>query len=204
MDIIIEGIITAEDGMNDVIETIIHLKSVPNALLRVSCKEAGLQGRVGFGPGGHILGAHIDDTDEIGYPAVKKLLTVRTGNYAVLDMGHEHTTEVNQTLWIKADKILEIWPDLPDSPRNLLGASLSSIPALQRALPTTGEQKSESLSRLKQHYGKSKEHEAHLTRWHLALRLSWLLVTLLFVFIIVRYGHTLLTPLLGARHLFQK
>jgi hypothetical protein len=59
LDIVIEGIITAEEGMDEVIETIIHLKSVPSALLRVSCKEEGLQGRIGFGPGGHILGGYI-------------------------------------------------------------------------------------------------------------------------------------------------
>ncbi len=110
MDIVIEGIITAEEGLNEVIETIIHLKSVPSALLRVSCKEAGLQGRIGFGAGGHILGGCINDTGEVGYPAIKKLLTVKSGNYAVLDMGHEHVPEVNQTLWIKGEKILEICP----------------------------------------------------------------------------------------------
>ena len=66
MDIVIEGIITKEEGMNEVIDTIIHLKSVSNALLRVSCKEEGLQGRIGFGPGGHILGGRIEETGEVG------------------------------------------------------------------------------------------------------------------------------------------
>ena len=51
LDIIIEGLITEEEGMNEVIETILYLKSVPNALLRVSCKEESLQGRVGFASG---------------------------------------------------------------------------------------------------------------------------------------------------------
>ena len=56
MDIIIEGIVTKDEGMNDVLETIIHLKSASTILLRISCKEEGLHGRIGFGTGGYILG----------------------------------------------------------------------------------------------------------------------------------------------------
>jgi hypothetical protein len=200
LDIVIEGIITKEEGMNEVIDTIIHLKSVPNALLRVSCKEEGVQGRIGFGPGGHILGGYIEDTGEVGYSAVKKLLTVKSGNYAVLDMTHEHVPEINQTLWIKGEKVLEIWPNLPDLPDSLLGASLSSIPALQSITHNNLEKKEDSIARIRQKYTRSKAHEAQITQWHLALRLSWLLITLVLVLVVVKYGYMLLIPFLTARH----
>src|SRR5271154_4192409 len=100
--------------MNDLLETIIHLKTVPHALLRISSDN--IAGRIGFGPGGYILGGCIDETGELGYTAVKKLLTLASGNYAVLDTGRDLSPEVNQTLWIKGEKVLEIWPNLPDSP----------------------------------------------------------------------------------------
>lgn len=203
MDIVIEGIITKEEGMNEVIDTLIHLKSVPSALLRISCKEEGLQGRIGFGPGGYILGGCIEETGEVGYSAVKKLLSVKSGNYAVLDMTHEHVPEVNQTLWIKGEKILEIWPNLPDLPDSLLGASLSSIPALQSTTHSRLEAKEEGISRIRQKYTRSKAHEAQITQWHLALRLSWLLMTLILVLVVVKYGHILLAPLLTARHFLK-
>lgn len=200
MDIVIEGVITKEEAMNEVIDTLIHLKSVHNALLRVSCKEQGIQGRVGFGPGGHILGGHIEETGETGYPAVRKLLTVRSGNYAILDMTNEHVPEINQTLWIKADKILEIWPNLPPVPDSLLGASLSSIPALQSITHGGLGKPQDTITRMRQNYTRSKSHQAHITRWHLALRLSWLLITLIFILVIIKYGYVILAPFTGNKH----
>jgi len=46
LDIIIEGILTRDDGMNDLLETIIHLKTVNNALLRISSKDGQIKGRI--------------------------------------------------------------------------------------------------------------------------------------------------------------
>jgi len=200
LDIIIEGVITKEEGMNEVVETIIHLKSVPSALLRVSCKEASLQGRVGFGPGGYILGGCIDDTGETGYAAVKKLLTVKSGNYAVLDMTNEYVPEINQTLWLKGDKVVEIWPNLPDSPDSLLGASLSSIPALQNINQLNPEDREDAINRIRRNYSRSKAHEAQITKYHLALKLSWLLITLILVMVVVKYGYILVSPFFVTRH----
>jgi hypothetical protein len=114
-------------------------------------------------------------------------------------MTNEHIPEINQTLWIKGEKILEFWPDLPETPDSLLGASLSSIPALQSITHGSLERRSDTLSRMRQNYSRSKAHEAQITQWHLALRLSWLLITLILVLIIVKYGYILLAPFLVTR-----
>jgi hypothetical protein len=115
-------------------------------------------------------------------------------------MSREHIPEVNQTLWIKGEKIIEIWPNLPDQPDSLLGASLSSIPALQSFTHSSLDKKEEGIARMRHKYIRSKAHEAQITQWHLALRLSWLLITLVLILAVVKYGYVLLTPFLTARH----
>jgi hypothetical protein len=204
LDIVIEGIITPEEGMDEVIETVIHLKSVANALLRVSCKEEGIQGRVGFGSGGHVLGGYIEDSEETGYSAVKKLLTVRSGNYAILDMTNDHIPEVNQSLWIKGEKILELWPNLPDLPDSLFGASLSSVPALQSVTYGNLEKKEESIARIRQKYTRSRAHGSQIVQWHFAMNLSWILVTLILILVVIKYGAVFLAPIFGVKHLLVK
>ncbi len=207
MDIIIEGILTKEEGMNDVLETIMYLKSVSNILLRVSCKEEALQGRISFGTGGYILGGCIDGTNETGYPAIKKLLTVCSGNYAILDTGREIPPEVNQTLYLKAEKILETWPNLPDSGDTLLGSttSLSLLPAFQNApaAPHEAEKKNrereEIISRIRSRY-RSKAYQQNVNHWHLALKLSWLIISLILVLVIVQYASSLFVPGLKVQH----
>ncbi len=119
MDIIIEGKITPEEGMNEVIQTVIDLKNLQNPILRISSSDSDLQGRVSFSSG-HILGGRINNTDETGYPAIRKLLSITDGNYAILDPGRQHITDVNQTLWIEANKVLQMLPNLPQTPEVLM------------------------------------------------------------------------------------
>jgi hypothetical protein len=119
VDIIIEGKITPEEGMNEVIQTVIDLKNLQNPILRISSSDSDLQGRVSFSSG-HILGGRINNTDETGYPAIRKLLSITDGNYAILDPGRQHITDVNQTLWIEANKILQMLPNLPQTPEVLM------------------------------------------------------------------------------------
>lgn len=129
MDVIVEGKITPEEGIDEVIQTVIDLKSVPHAILRVTCTDSDVQGRVAFSQGGYILGGCLTESGETGYSAVKKLLTIRHGNYAILDPGRTYVPEVNQSLWIKGERVIELLPNLPESVDDLLDADPNKLSA---------------------------------------------------------------------------
>lgn len=119
MDVIIEGKITKDSKMDEILRTCTEIKSV-NPILRINDNESSLQGRIGLSQGGYIIGGKVPDTGEIGYEAIRKLLAVVDGNYAILDPGNKHFGDVNQSLWLKVDKILPLLPDLPDKSDGLV------------------------------------------------------------------------------------
>jgi hypothetical protein len=126
VDVVIEGKITPEEDIADVIQTVIDLKNMPNLVLRVTDEDSDLQGRVAFREGGFILGARVNNTNECGYDAIRLLLSIKSGNYAILDPGRTPTSDTNQTLWISADKVLNLLPMLPESSETLLGIDPAS------------------------------------------------------------------------------
>ena len=195
MDIIIEGNLTEDEGMNDLLETIIHLKAVPNALLRISSSEGKIKGKIGFGSGGYILGSCIDDKEEFGYAALKKLLTVNSGNYAVLDPGHELPPEVNQTLWIKGEKILEVWPNLPDSPDNLSDVNYSLLTVMETAAlaKIPRDEIDQSISRVRFTAIQSDKRNPYRKR-NIAILLSSILLTLLLLLMVIMFGNKIMEP----------
>jgi len=132
VDIVVEGKIDPEGGMREVLETILRLKSVQNGLLRISSNDRTLSGRIAFSQNGYILGGRVDDPGEIGYQAIRKLLSVKDGNYAVLDGGRTHVPEVNQTLWISVEQILPILSDLPEALDQFIEGNLGALPSLER------------------------------------------------------------------------
>ncbi len=135
MDIVIEGRITPDEGLADIIQTVLDLKNIANPILRLTSAQGDLQGRIGFGHG-FILGGRVSSPEETGYPAIRKLLTIQDGTYAILDPGRTHVADVNQTLWIKANRVVSLLPNLPESPQQLLdGADLQTIaPQVDKAL----------------------------------------------------------------------
>ena len=122
MDIVIEGKITADEGIKDILQTVTNLKSVYNVILRINSADNSIEGKIAFSQGGYILGGRLS-TDECGYEAVRKLLTVTEGNYAVLDPGCTAITDINQTLWLDTSRIVKMLPDLPPSSEALSDAS---------------------------------------------------------------------------------
>ena len=105
--------------MMDVIETVVELKNFPHLVLRISDKESDLEGRISFSHGGYILGGKINNSECYGYPAIHKLLSIKNGNYAVLDPGPQQISDINQTLWIMSERVMNSLPNLPDSPVDL-------------------------------------------------------------------------------------
>ena len=104
MDIVIEGKITPDEGLGEVIQTVLDLKNVPNAVLRITSSQGDLQGRIGFAQGGFILGGKISSPEETGYPALRKLLSILNGTYAILDpvVAPRCQTSTRLSQWIKS------------------------------------------------------------------------------------------------------
>lgn len=138
MDVIIEGKITSEEGVDEVLRTCAEIKSVNTPILRINDNTSELQGRIAFSQGGYIIGAKIANTGEMGYDAVRKLLLVSDGNYAILDPLRKHITEVNQSLWIKVDKLVALLPNLPESSEGLVDPHPDRIEA-SIVRPKTGQ-----------------------------------------------------------------
>ncbi len=120
VDVIIEGKITSEEGVDEVLKTCAEIKSVKTPILRINDNGSELQGQIAFSQGGYIIGGKVNQTGEVGYAAVRKLLMIEDGNYAILDPLRKHITDVNQSLWIKVDKLVPLLPNLPESPEGLL------------------------------------------------------------------------------------
>lgn len=139
MDVIIEGQITENEGMDEVLQTVAELKSVQTPILRINEEGTELQGRIAFSQGGYIIGAKVNITNEVGYPALRKLLLVKVGNYAILDPLRRSIAELNQSLWIKAEKLVDLLPNLPDTPDGLMDAHPIEREVGSVARPKTGQ-----------------------------------------------------------------
>lgn len=120
MDVIIEGKITQDEGIDEVLKTCAEIKSVKTPILRINDNGSDLQGQIAFAQGGYIIGGKVNQTNEIGYTAVRRLLMIDDGNYAILDPLRKHIADVNQSLWIKVDKVVALLPNLPENPEGLL------------------------------------------------------------------------------------
>jgi len=114
VDVIIEGHINQEETMADIVASVVAIKQCQSPILRINSADSATQGRLLFSPGGYIVGGKINVSNETGWEAVRKLLNITEGNYAILDPARKSTTELNQALWVQADKVIRALPNLPE------------------------------------------------------------------------------------------
>jgi hypothetical protein len=138
MDVIVEGSINQDESMAEVINSVVAIKSCQTPILRINDNQSELQGRLLFSAGGFILGAKINATGESGYSAVRKLLLVSDGNYAILDPVRKPTAELNQGLWLATAKLVPMLPNLPEAPKTLVDPHPERITE-SAARPKTGQ-----------------------------------------------------------------
>jgi hypothetical protein len=129
VDVVVEGKINQDESMREVVQAVLELKTLANPVLRITDEDSDLQGRIAFAQGGYIIGGRVNNTEEIGYDAVRRLLSIRNGNYAVLDPGRNQFTDINQTLWLLASRVIDVLPNLPASPDSLLDVSQDKLAA---------------------------------------------------------------------------
>ncbi len=120
MDVIVEGKITKDESITDILRTCSEIPSIKTPILRINDATSDLQGRIAFSQGGYILGAKVSPSGEIGWAAIRRLVQIEDGNYAVLDPMRKRVTELNQSLWIRTEKLLALMPNLPDDPSGLI------------------------------------------------------------------------------------
>lgn len=124
--------------MEDVIASAVEIKNCQTPILRITANGSDLQGRVLFSQGGFILGGKVNVSSETGWEAVRMLLSVKDGNYAVLDPGRKTTHEINQSLWIACEKLVPLLHNLPLTPESLVDHKPDLIHE-SAARPKTGQ-----------------------------------------------------------------
>jgi hypothetical protein len=193
MDVIYEGKITPEEGMAEAIQNVIDIGNA-NGILRITCEETGVQGRIGFSVGAFVVGAKVNFTNEVGYPALRKLMAIQKGNYAVLDPGRQIPQELNQTLWIRGSAIVPLLPNLPESADALIDGNPNVLKA-QVERPGTGQRDfnvpvERDLSEPETTVGSlgSKSRQFNVAAWRTFVTIVVLLVSIFIVLLLAQYG----------------
>jgi len=122
-------------------------------------------------------------------------LSIHSGNYAVLDTGREHPPEVNQTLWLKGERILETWPQLPETSDSLLDIKSNALSALQAPPPDKARkvERGKSITRVRFkaiHVAQKKPHRKR----NFAIMLAMVVVLLSLLLFVIISSDKLLSP----------
>jgi hypothetical protein len=108
---LLKGRISDTDGLQEVLEIMSTFKEVSTGVLDVDSDE--LSGRIGIAWGKFITGALINDTEEKGKKALRKLLRLRAGKFVFWDFEDEKPiAELRQTLGIDLVRTATVVPDL--------------------------------------------------------------------------------------------
>ncbi len=118
MDVIFEGALSKSWGMKDVLKAVADVPNVPFGALRISCPSKNIQGKVLIADAKHVVAASCSD-DIDAYEALRTLLEVKDGNFALLDLSTEDLAEFDQSLFICIDRLIESMPALPHSSSEL-------------------------------------------------------------------------------------
>ncbi len=119
MDLIFEGRLSDQIAMKDVL---MRVKSEPTPgmkILRINRQRDGLNGKIAIDGGKYVTAASVIDSVETGYPALRLLLSVSDGNFALLNAKPGDSIELQPNLHIEIDQLLQTMPHLPDNPTKL-------------------------------------------------------------------------------------
>lgn|GEM_PF-2508098 len=143
MDLIFEGRLSDQVAMKDVL---LRVKNVPVPglkILRINRQRDGLHGKIAFDGGKYVTAASVIDSVETGYTALRLLLSIDEGNFALLNAKHGDSIELQPNLHIEIDQLIQTMPYLPDNPSKLFDEralldkvfgqdfTLGELPALQ-------------------------------------------------------------------------
>lgn len=143
MDLIFEGRLSDQVAMKDVLLRIKALPAPGLKILRINRQRDGLNGKIAIDGGKYVTAASVIDSFETGYSALRLLLSIDEGNFALLNAKPGDSIELQPNLHIEIDQLVKTMPHLPDSPAKLFDEralldkvfgqdfTLGELPALQ-------------------------------------------------------------------------
>ncbi len=119
MDLIFEGRLSDQIAMKDVLMRVQSEPTPGMKILRINRQRDGLNGKIAIDGGRYVTAASVVDSVETGYPALRLLLSVSDGNFALLNAKPGDSIELQPNLHIEIDMLLKTMPHLPDNPTKL-------------------------------------------------------------------------------------
>ncbi len=114
MEVVFQGRLTSEQDLRDVLSDLLALTTGDLGILRISSSTNKLSGRLVIHRRQSVIGAQIPDTGEFGYPALRKLLSVRQGAFAYVDLEGQPLKPEDENVKVDVRTLLELLPNLPD------------------------------------------------------------------------------------------
>jgi hypothetical protein len=116
MEVLLQGKLTNDQDMREVLEDVLSLPGSTVGVFRISAPGENLNGRLVLYNRRYVIGANISDSPESGYAAVRRLLSVRDGNFAFME-SHEDApqTDSNHPVCLDLQALLEYLPELPET-----------------------------------------------------------------------------------------
>jgi len=109
MDVLFEGNIKEETDMSRVMQSIMQQTADKPSILRITSSPLAVNGKIAVMKGGYIIGAR-ESNGDTRYNALRKLLAVKNGSYAVLNADPDEFTKMDQQVLVKVERLL---PHLP-------------------------------------------------------------------------------------------
>lgn len=108
---LLKGRISDTEGLKEVLEIVATFKEVSCAVLEIT--SAAFCGRMGIAWGRYITGAMIEDSEERGKKALRKMLRLREGKFVFVDNEDEPVApELRQSLGIDLQRVVMVVPQL--------------------------------------------------------------------------------------------
>ncbi len=121
---VLQGQISTSEGLREALEIVLTIGDVQNGVLRITSVD--VSGRIGIFCGRYVTGA-MTGSGESGNLALRKLLSVKSGNFAFLDAKGEKTADLQQSLSLDLGSLIELVPDGLEAQAPLLEESLAGL-----------------------------------------------------------------------------
>jgi hypothetical protein len=114
MEVVFQGRLTSDQDIRDVLNDLLALTTGDLGILRISSSNNKVSGRLVIQRRQQVIGAQIPDTGEFGYPALRKLLSVRQGAFAYVDLEGQPLKPEDENVKVDVRTLIELLPNLPD------------------------------------------------------------------------------------------
>jgi hypothetical protein len=114
MDVVFQGRLSRDQDIREVLNDVLALRTGELGFLRITSSAEKISGRLVLHQRRQIIGAQSPDTNESGYQAVRRLLSVQQGDFAYIDAEGVVLKPEEQNVSLDLRTVLELLPDLPE------------------------------------------------------------------------------------------